>query len=56
MRGGEIQLSGGNVKVAKTIEVIEDINPLYDIEISLKLDKKIKSTMLEPREKNYSLS
>ncbi|WP_170311616.1 beta-galactosidase trimerization domain-containing protein [Vallitalea okinawensis] len=36
------------IKRAKLLEIIEDIYPLYDIEISLKLDHPIKEIRLQP--------
>jgi len=36
-RGGVMQLSGGNASGGKSVEVIEDLPPLHDIEVSLRL-------------------
>jgi hypothetical protein len=36
-RGGVMQLSGGNVSGGKSVEVIEDLPPLHDIEVTLQL-------------------
>ncbi len=47
-RGGDMKFSGGNVKAAGTIEIIEELTPLHNIEISLKTDKTIKSVNLQP--------
>jgi Hypothetical glycosyl hydrolase 6/Beta-galactosidase trimerisation domain len=51
LRGGEVSLSGGNLSRAGNIEVIEEILPLYNTELSLKTDKLIKSISLEPQGK-----
>lgn len=36
-RGGVIQLSGGNASVGRSVEVIEELPPLYDTEVRLRL-------------------
>jgi hypothetical protein len=48
-RGGAMQLSGGNIRETKTIEVIEDLMPLRDVNVSLSLDKPVKKVTLEPQ-------
>jgi hypothetical protein len=46
-RGGVMQLSGGNVSGGKSVEVIEDLPPLHDIEVTLQLP--VKSARLVPQ-------
>jgi hypothetical protein len=46
-RGGVMQLSGGNVSGGKSVEVIEDLPPLHDIEITLQAP--VKSARLVPQ-------
>ncbi len=49
-RGGVMELSGGNTEAkARSIEVIEELLPLHDIEIKLKLKRTINSVTLEPQ-------
>jgi hypothetical protein len=48
-RGGNMQFSGGNVRATGQIEIIEDLIPLHEIELSLKTDKKVKSVCLQPQ-------
>ena len=49
-RGGEMTLSGGTTTAkARSVEVIEDITALNNIEISLKLEKEISQITLEPQ-------
>lgn len=49
-RGASVKLSPeGYVRDASRIEVIEDLLPLRDVEISLKLPKAIKAVTLEPQ-------
>lgn len=48
-RGGKINLAGGTVSgEGLNIEVIEDLLPLDDIEVSLKLEQKVRSVTLQP--------
>ncbi len=57
-RGGEAELHGGNVSGRqKSYEVIEELLPISDIGITLKLTEKVKSVRLEPEglELEYSV-
>jgi hypothetical protein len=48
-RGGEIELSGGNAAgKSRAVEVIDELLPLRDVEITLTLPEKVKSVRLEP--------
>ena len=51
LRGGEVSLSGGNLSRAGNIEVIEELLPLYNTEITLKINKPVKNIILEPQGK-----
>ena len=46
-RGGVMQLSGGNSSGGKTVEVIEDLPPLHNIEVTLRVPAK--SARLVPK-------
>ena len=46
-RGGMMNLSGGNTSGGKSVEVIEDLPPLHDIEITLRLP--VKTAILAPQ-------
>lgn len=49
-RGGAMQLSGGNLESkARSVEVIEELLPLRDIEVTLKSAKPVKKVTLEPQ-------
>lgn len=48
-RGGEMQLSGGTVATRRSIEVIEELLPLHDVEVALKLPRPVKRVTLEPQ-------
>lgn len=40
-RGGQLKLSGGNLSRGASIEVIEDLPPLQDVVVSLRLDQAV---------------
>jgi hypothetical protein len=48
-RGGALSLSGGTVSSRGSIEVIEDLMPLRDSAVTLRLPKEIKSAILQPQ-------
>jgi hypothetical protein len=49
-RGGEMQLSGGTVwGKTMSVEVVEDLLPLCNTTVSLKVDKPVKKITLEPQ-------
>ncbi len=51
-RGGKSELHGGNLAgMQQSYEVIEDLLPLCDVEVALKLDKPIKAVRFEPEGK-----
>ncbi|MFZ4598363.1 MAG: alpha-amylase family protein [Terrimicrobiaceae bacterium] len=52
-RGGVMQLSGGNASGGKAVEVIEDLPPLRDVEVSLRLP--VASARLVPQGGEVSL-
>jgi hypothetical protein len=48
-RGGAVEMHGGNVSGSqKSYEVIEDLLPLYDLTVELKLDQVVKSVSFQP--------
>lgn len=51
LRGGKLSLSGGNLSRAGNIEVIEELLPLYNTEVTLKTTEPVKSISLEPQGK-----
>ncbi|MFZ4683323.1 MAG: alpha-amylase family protein [Terrimicrobiaceae bacterium] len=46
-RGGIVQLSGGNVSGGQSVEVIEELPPLRDVEVQLRLP--VRSALLVPQ-------
>lgn len=50
-RGGEIDLESALDGKTKSIEVIEDLLPIHNIDIELKIDNTIKSVILQPQNK-----
>ena len=46
--GGVIPLSGGTVSGGNSVEVIEDLPPLHDVEVSLRLPASVASARLVP--------
>ncbi len=48
-RGSHMELSGGNIRNASTIEVIEELNPIADISATVKIPEQIKRITLEPQ-------
>ena len=48
-RGSRMEMSGGNVRNSSTIEVIEELNPLYDVAASVKLPGNVRKITLEPQ-------
>lgn len=52
-RGGVMQLSGGNTSGGKSVEVIEDLPPLHDVEVTLRMP--VKSAKLVPQGGEVSL-
>lgn len=51
LRGGENDNIGDNIRPVRKIEVIEGIEPLFNVNISLFFNKKIKRITLEPQNK-----
>ena len=57
LRGGNVKLSAeGFVRDSHPVEVIEDLLPLRDVEISLKLPEAVKSVRLEPQGKEIAFT
>lgn len=52
-RGGVIQLSGGNAPVGRPVEVIEDLPPLHNIEVTL--DWEVTSARLVPEGQDIAI-
>jgi hypothetical protein len=52
-----MQLSGGNLESkARSVEVIEELLPLRDTEVSLKLEKPVSKITLEPQGQELEFS
>jgi len=51
LRGGKMQLPGGAASPSYPLEVIEDLNPIDQIEFSVAIPEKIKKVTLEPQGK-----
>ncbi len=49
LRGSAMQMSGGNVRNSTQVEVIEELNPYYDVTASVKVPEKVKRVTLEPQ-------
>ncbi len=47
-RGGQMRLSGGTVTATAAIEVIEELQPLYNIGVTLRLPSPIRQIKMEP--------
>ena len=57
LRGGNVKLSPeGYVRDSHPVEVIEDLLPLRDVEVTLRLPETVKSVTLEPRGKEIAFS
>ena len=55
LRGGSVNLSPeGYVRDSKPVEVIEDLLPLRDVEVTLRLPEAVKSVTLEPQGKEIA--
>ncbi|MFM8716871.1 MAG: alpha-amylase family protein [Spartobacteria bacterium] len=48
-RGGAIQLSGGNSSGGASVEIIEELPPLHDIEVTLRLPASVQQARLVPQ-------
>jgi len=53
-RGADMRLAGGTVTQNTEIEIIEELNPLINIEIHLTLPRCVKKVSLEPQGKEIS--
>jgi hypothetical protein len=52
VRGGRIEMSGGNVvNRTNNVEVIEELLPLCDVELSVRVKEKVRKVVLEPEGK-----
>ena len=57
LRGSQVKLSPeGYVYDSHPVEVIEDLLPLRNVEVTLKLDKPVKSVTLEPQGKDITFT
>lgn len=48
-RGGEVQMPGGVARATKGFEIIEELIPLHDVEVVLRLDRPVQRVTLEPQ-------
>jgi len=55
-RGGKVQLSGASVSTGLGVEVIEELPPLHDVEVSLQLPQKVKTVRLVPNGGDLTVS
>lgn len=51
LRGGNMNFSGGNIKSRGAVEVIEDLQDLHDVSLSILLKKSPQKVVLEPQGK-----
>ncbi len=56
LRGGSMKLPDGIAKPMQAVEVIEELLPLCNTQVSLKLDKPIRNITLEPEGKELPFS
>ena len=49
LRGSTVEMNGGNVRTSKPIEVIEELNPVYDITANVSIPANVKKVTLEPQ-------
>ncbi len=49
LRGSAMHMSGGNVRNSTQVEVVEELNPYYDVTASVKVPEKVKKVTLEPQ-------
>ena len=54
-RGGVMQISGGNVSGGRSVEVIEELPPLHNIELTLQLPAAIRAARLVPQGRELPL-
>lgn len=47
-RGGVVQLSGGNASGGRSVEVIEDLPPLTDVEVTVRLPREVRAARCVP--------
>lgn len=48
LRGGQLQLSGGTLNSRGAVEVIEDLNDLFNVKLSLRIRRPVREVTLEP--------
>jgi hypothetical protein len=48
-RGASVQMSGGNIRNTSPVEVVEELNPVYDIDVMLRQPHPVKKVLLEPQ-------
>ncbi len=49
-RGGPMKLEGGTISdESKSIEIIEELTPLYNVDVCLNLDQKVESVKIQPQ-------
>ena len=49
LRGGAVQMSGGNIRNTSPVEVIEELNPLHDIQVTLRHPRPVSQVLLAPQ-------
>lgn len=49
LRGSAVEMSGGNVRNASQVEVIEELNSLYGVTAAIKIPGEVKKVTLEPQ-------
>lgn len=49
LRGSTVEMNGGNVRDSKPIEVIEELNPVYDVTADVSIPAQVRKVTLEPQ-------
>ena len=55
-RGGEMELESAYPEKTQSVEIIEDLIPIYDVKLELTTEKKIKSIKLQPVNKTMDFN
>lgn len=54
LRGGSMEMHGGTVRATQPIEVVEDLLPLRDIDLTLRIPEEVTHIRLEPQGEEVS--
>ncbi|MBT3381411.1 MAG: hypothetical protein HN742_36645 [Lentisphaerae bacterium] len=54
LRGGSMEMHGGTVRSTKPIEVVEELLPLHDVQVSVSVPEAVTKVTLEPQGENLA--